>query len=300
VPRIRSLKPDFFRDEKLQDVEAANPGKNCMLVFAGLWPQCDKNGAFPWSSRTLHLDILPFLQFDFDATLSLLSEAGVISRYIAADGRQYGLVVNFHKHQRISGKEAQEPAKFPPPFTEKQPGITSEASGMAGRERVYGVGKGVGNEASPPDQQHPLNHARRIMEVLGLSERILRSVEAGLIAECSLTGNDAAETAQYIVNIALEQRHRGVAIDKFWFDDTKWRNGNGPHKSGRAEPTVQVERAFNNIAAVATVFGGGDSPSAKNGRPTVEHPRLGDGAGQKARPCAAQPPILDGEIKRRS
>lgn len=140
LARIRSLKPDFFRDEKLQDLEVAQPTLKPMLVFEGLWTQSDKNGNFPWNPRVLHLDILPFIEFDLSASLLLLGEASLLSPYDGSDGKKYGHIHNFSKHQRISGKEAQEPAKFP----EQQLGSVGEApenSPVAlGKERVIGKG----------------------------------------------------------------------------------------------------------------------------------------------------------------
>ncbi|NJL71589.1 MAG: hypothetical protein HC888_08215 [Candidatus Competibacteraceae bacterium] len=64
MARIRSIKPEFFENEELQDAEAANPGQYVMLVAAGLPSMCDKNGVFEWKPRTLKLHILPFLGFD--------------------------------------------------------------------------------------------------------------------------------------------------------------------------------------------------------------------------------------------
>lgn len=129
MARIRTIKPEFFRHEGLQDLEAANPGAFVMLVFAGLWGHCDKAGRFEWKPRTLKLDILPFLDFDMAATLALLERAGQVRRY-EAGGKQYGVIESFSDHQRIGGKEAQEDAKYPEPVEyvpSTSPGSTGEA-----------------------------------------------------------------------------------------------------------------------------------------------------------------------------
>jgi hypothetical protein len=118
VGRIRSIKPEFLRHEGLQDLEKANPGKCCMLVFAGLWTACDKLGRFEWRPRTLKLDILPFLPFDMAETLELLEGAGQLRRYVV-DGKEYGVIDTFEEHQRITGKEATAPAKYPEPPSAK-------------------------------------------------------------------------------------------------------------------------------------------------------------------------------------
>lgn len=112
MARIRTIKPEFFRHESLQDLEAANPGSYVMLVFAGLWGHCDSKGRFEWRPRQLKLDILPFLTFDMQETLRLLEDAGLLSSY-EVDGKAYGEIPSFEKHQRLTGKEATEGEKHP-------------------------------------------------------------------------------------------------------------------------------------------------------------------------------------------
>lgn len=81
MARIRTVKPDFFRHELLQDLEDKYPLQRVMLVFEGLWTLCDKNGVFKDSARHIKLDILPFVKFDMETTLNILAEAGFIIRY---------------------------------------------------------------------------------------------------------------------------------------------------------------------------------------------------------------------------
>lgn len=128
MARIRSVKPDFFRHETLQDLEIANPGSYPMMVFAGLWGHCDSKGRFEWRPRQLKLDILPFLPFDMAGTLEILERACMVKRY-SVDGKEYGEVPTFEKHQRLSGKEATEGEKHPEPTWEvvvKQQGSSGE------------------------------------------------------------------------------------------------------------------------------------------------------------------------------
>lgn len=99
----------------------------------------------------------------------------------------------------------------------------------------------------PPVKQHPLNYARRMIEVLGISDRILRSVESGIMAEVAYSGNDIEDVCQYITNWCSEARLRGVPIDKFTFDDTKWRNGNG----SKRQISAVEERVGGNRAVLA-------------------------------------------------
>jgi hypothetical protein len=173
MSRIRSIKPEFFRHEELQDLEAANPGSYVMLVFIGLWTQSDKCGQFEWRPRQLKLDILPFLTFDMEQTLNLLREGSFIIAY-QIGGKHYGYIPGFEKHQRITGNEAQDPPKYPLysngngnilEATENHPGKTLEATenhpvaqGKGTELKTNGTElktKGMGNEGVQGGNEQP-------------------------------------------------------------------------------------------------------------------------------------------------
>lgn len=110
--KIRFTRPDFYRDEILQDLENKHPGQYIMLTLNALPTQCDAVGRFEYKPRTLHLDILPFIQFDFESTLQLLVDSGHIQTYEVA-GKKYGFIPSFTEpggllYQVIRGKEAEE------------------------------------------------------------------------------------------------------------------------------------------------------------------------------------------------
>lgn len=178
MPRIRTLKPEFFRHEVLQELEVSHPVQRPMLVFAALWGHCDKHGRFEWRPKQLKLDVLPFVDFDLSVSLELLAQHGFLRSY-EVDGKRFGQVLKFLTHQRISGKEVQVETKIPPPPGElrpvlgeapgkhlrstgeapvKHPGSTREAPGTAGSGsgsgsgsgRGTGSGSGTGRGAEPP------------------------------------------------------------------------------------------------------------------------------------------------------
>lgn len=137
MPRIRTIKPEFFRHELLQDLEAQHPKAHIMLVYAGLWTQCDGNGVFRDRPRTLKLDILPFLNFDIDKTIGILEQNGLVQRY-EHDGERYGCVPQFREHQRITGKEATEGEKYPlpPKVVENKEDSAEQQQGNTGETPV--------------------------------------------------------------------------------------------------------------------------------------------------------------------
>lgn len=116
MARIRTIKPDFFRHEALQDAEIANPGKYPMMVFAGLWVIADREGRFEWRPRRIKLDVLPFLDFDMEQTMSILEAEGLIHRY-EHSGETYGAITSWDRHQIVGRDEP--PSEIPTPSGEK-------------------------------------------------------------------------------------------------------------------------------------------------------------------------------------
>ena len=136
MSRIRSIKPEFFRHEGLQNLEAEHPGFFCMLVFEGLWVICDKAGRFEWKPRTIKLDVLPFLEYDIAGTLQLLSGAGFIQRY-EVQGKAYGCIPSWGLHQTFESLK-NEKVRFPDPsglFPDKSGKGPGQGRDQLGKER---------------------------------------------------------------------------------------------------------------------------------------------------------------------
>jgi hypothetical protein len=117
MSRIRNIKPEFYTHEVLNDLQSEHPELNPMLVFSGLWPQCEYSGVFVWSIRKLKISILPFVEYDLEKSLALLEQHGFIKKFIK-DGKEYGFVYNFTKYQAISGSERRKDLTLPVPTKE--------------------------------------------------------------------------------------------------------------------------------------------------------------------------------------
>lgn len=109
--RIRSIKPETHVDEDLWDADVECPGLHLFRSFTGLWCQADREGRFEWRPRVLKPAILPHWDGDFSRVLDALETRGFIVRY-TIEGRSYGWIPTFKKHQYINGKEPQ--SKLPP------------------------------------------------------------------------------------------------------------------------------------------------------------------------------------------
>lgn len=110
MARIRTIKPEFFRHEALQDLESDNHEKYPMLVFVGIWCLADREGRFLWRPRLIKLDVLPFLEFNMEETLNLLVAAGFIRHY-SVEGIEYGAITNWDRHQIVGRDEP--PSEIP-------------------------------------------------------------------------------------------------------------------------------------------------------------------------------------------
>jgi uncharacterized phage protein (TIGR02220 family) len=99
IPRIRSVKPEFWDDEKL--------GKICRdarLTFIGMWTFADDRGVVRAHSVFLKNKIFPFDNIsitEFEDWLTGLENLGMIERFLSGEERYY-FIKNFEKHQRVN------------------------------------------------------------------------------------------------------------------------------------------------------------------------------------------------------
>jgi hypothetical protein len=99
MPRIRTIKPDFWNDEKLgQEPEAI------MLTFIGLWNFADDYGVVKANQLWLKNQIYPYkdkLRIDvFSAWLQRLSELEAIILFTYR-GENFYCIRTFRKHQKV-------------------------------------------------------------------------------------------------------------------------------------------------------------------------------------------------------
>lgn len=240
MARIRTIKPEFFRHEALQDLEIDNPGKYPMMVFEGIWGHCDNKGRFEWKPRQLKLDILPFLPFDMADTLSILEGAKMVRRY-TVDGKTYGEIPTFEKHQRISGKELTEGEKFPPnPDCNRE--ATGKQQGSNGDEQESQEGKGreeEGNGVNRAPEKPARFNFRAELGNLGVQDPVLsdwltlRKQKRAPVTETVIRGiSDEASRAGITLHDALAIccRRGWQGFEAEWLKD----NANGKNGSGRA------------------------------------------------------------------
>lgn len=99
VARIRTIKPEFFTDDDVAELEPME-----RLLFIGLWTQADRAGRMDDKPRALKARLFPYDAVDVDVMLAKLADRGFVRRYVVL-GERYMEIPKFTEHQVINGQE---------------------------------------------------------------------------------------------------------------------------------------------------------------------------------------------------
>lgn len=140
MARIRTIKPEFYQDEDL-----ASLSEPAFILAAGLLNHADDEGYFKAHPGLIKAAVFPLREpsVSIHGMLVELSNIGYIRLFEGSDGKNYGQINGFTKHQKINRPTA---SKIKDIATEKPSslithGILSEDS-LAERNREQGTGKG--------------------------------------------------------------------------------------------------------------------------------------------------------------
>lgn len=96
MARIRNIKPDFWTDEKLVELD---PWER--LLFIGIWNFVDDEGYMPYSPKRIKMQIFPGDSLEISRGLQNLISIGALTLYDSEAG-QILKVTNWSKHQKVS------------------------------------------------------------------------------------------------------------------------------------------------------------------------------------------------------
>jgi hypothetical protein len=141
MPRIRTIKPEFWVDEKIVELDPW-----ARLLFIGLWNFADDQGFIEYSPRRIKMQIFPGDTTDVVPLLARLLEDGLLAAYQSPTGAVLH-VVSWTRHQKVSNPATPrfELSELEPfilstdPHTEASRGVQSPRSG---KERKGKEGKG--------------------------------------------------------------------------------------------------------------------------------------------------------------
>lgn len=143
MARIRSIKPEFWEDER---VGALSIGAR--LLYLGLISLADDEGRFRASPTLVKAQIFPYdEQADVPTWMRELENAKRIIRYIF-DGETFAAIGKFKKHQKI---DKPSPSKLPSP--QDQASIALASSGTREDSPTPRLGFATVRELSTTDQE---------------------------------------------------------------------------------------------------------------------------------------------------
>jgi hypothetical protein len=144
MARARNIKPSFFKNELLVELEAFT-----RLMFIGLWCLADREGRVEDRPKRIKLELFPCDLYDPEHGLSELLRCGFIKRY-EYKGVRLILIVNFLKHQSPHGTEKD--SSLPDENGELTVHDRGTTGYITGKKRKNNVNSASNNWQSPLDK----------------------------------------------------------------------------------------------------------------------------------------------------
>jgi len=222
--RIRTIKPDFFTDADIGQLEPL-----LRLFFIGLWTEADREGKLKDKPEQLRVKILPYDQIDAEATLNTLRECGFIIRYEAAASGNYTyrgpaiFVCGFEKHQRPNIRETASGIAYPSEQNHAHASTCApvHADGEGKGREVEKEGKGTYTDTPIPSEIENLqlyrvdkNLCKRFPELLPAwidaypGVDVLAEVKAAHAWELASPKNRKVDRPKFLTNWLKRQQDR--------------------------------------------------------------------------------------------
>ena len=182
MARIRTIKPEFWEDEKLAKLPVY-----ARLLFIGTWNFADDNGVLLANPVLMKSHIFPYEDIGISTIsewIDILVENGMLIR-TTYNGKDYLVIRKFLIHQKINRKSIR--INLPLPVVlkvideyNKTHGVLTEPSLQ---EREQGIGKrndGTGMEEEMKEESAPVGrpiHRRRTRKGCAISE-VLQEIAA--------------------------------------------------------------------------------------------------------------------------
>lgn len=143
MARARNIKPSFFKNELLAEMDAFD-----RLLFVGLWCLADREGRIEDRPKRIKMELFPCDGYDVDAGLANLEKHGFVTRYQAGEVAVVA-VVNFHKHQTPHGTEKD--SELPDENGDLTVNERTSNGYVSGKKRVNNVNSQESNGHPPLD-----------------------------------------------------------------------------------------------------------------------------------------------------
>lgn len=126
MARIRTIKPDFWTDEKLTECSLS-----ARLLFIGTWNFADDNGNLDRSSKQIKARVFPIDNIDCEPLIQELLAQGLLIEY-SHDDKKYLHIQGFAKHQVINRPSKPSCPVYEHSLSPQLP-LTTEGKGKEGK-----------------------------------------------------------------------------------------------------------------------------------------------------------------------
>lgn len=240
--RIRTIKPEFTQDEELSALHCETH-----LLAAGLLCYADDFGYFNANPGLVRAAIFPLrrLSREIPEMLGDLLEIDYLRLGTAPDGKRFGHIINFEKHQRVSHPTPSKISGLPIVWDDSR--VSPEDSGgfpkVSALNREQGTGnkeRGTGEEELRPQREHRYRFGEDLpfpdglsdqQYAFGIFERLcivdtpkLRDVAGKAITLLARLETIAPHAAANLMEARVKvAQARGDTINAFWFEDGRWK-----------------------------------------------------------------------------
>lgn len=182
MARIRTIKPEFWEDEKLAKLPV-----NARLLFIGTWNFADDNGALLANPVLMKSHIFPYEDIGISTIsewIDMLVENGMLIR-TTYNGKDYLVIRKFLIHQKINRKSIRINLSLPVVLKvideyNKTHGVLTEPSLQEREQGIVKRNDGTGMEEEMKEESAPVGrpiHRRRTRKGCAISE-VLQEIAA--------------------------------------------------------------------------------------------------------------------------
>lgn len=288
MPRIRTIKPEFFTSLTIADLTPEQ-----RLTFIGLWTHCDDEGRCVDDARLIKAAVWPLddrTAADVEADLRALSESSLIVRYIL-NRKPYMAVSGWREHQRINrptpsripAPEEGETTPTPPPTSSDDDAPSTHAhlseDSRPERNREQGKEQGTGNrESSSSLAARDADAAPERADVQRICDHLADRIEGNGSKRPTITKAWRTAARLMLDNDGRSEQHVHGAID--WCQDSEFWRANI-----LSLPKLRAKYETLRLQATRPAAGGNVVPlgAAPSARPSTTDQRVAEGLDLAAR-----------------
>lgn len=288
--RIRTIKPEFTQDEELSSLSA-----ECHLLAGGLLCYADDDGYFNANPGLVKAAIFPVRETSVSIPVMLLelSRIEYVKFCTAPDGKRYGLIRNFTKHQVINHKKPSviktlklvwddsgnttvtlpDSSTKPPQPTQEEDSTAPVTLPPEGKGREWKGMEGEAERRPPtnqvpseiitptqtlsiggtPDGLHPNQYATRLLEEIRFPVVASNIRAVAAAIDCEAKTMGLVAAYEFVLKCTEFAIFEECEINTFFFTDGKYRPERRNNGNGR-QVSAAAQRTINTRRGLIDAF----------------------------------------------